>query len=285
MQQDSQNQLENNQIPPIHGKKDFKLAPFLSLDQFDHLGIEHVLTRTGNIKKNPIKYNKLAKGKVLISIFEPKFELEKLTTQMAWTKLGGTVLDLPNNNHNFENRMRFLVDTQPDFVALQSSDEYDCKKAFEYLPDFKWINCGDQNTPNPFLIIALLFQLQDRLEDISKLKIAFVGNLKTSQNCQSLVRLLQQYDTQLCFFAEVDEHISHMFGEGELAYNGQDIDQIDNSKNQFDAIFVVTAQNIRPIYKEDVIEYEKLEIKPDFLPNDENQMWVQMSILSLLMGI
>jgi aspartate carbamoyltransferase catalytic subunit len=314
-------------LPTIHGKRDFKLASFVSIDQLNELAIEHIMTRSGNIKKNPIKYNKLAKGKLMFSLFFTNSTRTRFCTETAWVRLGGTVITMDGTHttsvakgETREHTMAMFAGYQPDFIAMRSKKEFLPQQASLDYPDITWINCGDGSNEHPTQAMLDLFTLQEKFEDLSKLKIAFVGDVKHGRTIKSLAKVLNKFGSKMIFVAPESLHSAEEFNQIGIDYEARDINELAEVIAEVDVVYATRPQ-LERMTQEDQTKYSKglyqitsemmgntktlimhplpidSSILPEIHPELEsdprsiyfqqaaNGVWVRMAIFSLLMGI
>jgi aspartate carbamoyltransferase len=249
-------------LPDIHGKKDFKLASFVSIDQLNELAIEHIMTRAGNIKKNPIKYNKLAKGKLMYSLFFTNSTRTRFSTETAWVRLGGTVITMDGINttsiakgETREHTMAMFAGYQPEFIAMRSKKEFLPHLACTDYPDISWVNCGDGSNEHPTQAILDTFTLQERFPDLSKLKIGFVGDIKNGRTIKSLAKVLKIFGTNMTFIAPESLHAKEEFEQNGIEYNQVDIAELASVIGQFDVVYATRPQ-LERMSDDDKTKYE-----------------------------
>ena len=252
-QNNSQKYQIQQELPPIHGKKDFKLAPFLSVDQLNILGIEHIMTRANNIKKNPIKYNKLAKGKLMYSLFFKASTRTRFSTETAWAKLGGTVITMDGTSstsiskgETMEHTLKMFGGYNPDFVAIRSGDEFVPHFGYSLFPDIKWINCGDGSNEHPTQAMLDTFTLFEKFgEDLAKfkdLKIAFVGDIKHGRTIKSLAKVLNLFGAKMYFVAPESLHSKSEFETAGINYDQHDIENLQKIIQNVDVVYATRPQ-------------------------------------------
>jgi aspartate carbamoyltransferase catalytic subunit len=319
--------MQHFDLPPIHGKRDFKNNSFVSVDQLNQLGIEHIMTRAGNIKKNPLKYNKLAKGKLLYSLFFKSSTRTRFSTETAWMRLGGTTINLLGTSDSsiskgetMEHTLKMFGGYEPEFVAIRTDEEYVAHKGREMFPDISWINCGDGNNEHPTQAMLDIFTLFEKFDDLSKLKIAFVGDIRHGRTIKSLAKVLNIWGTKMTFVAPESLHNKEEFDELGISYDQRDITELNKIVNEVDVVYATRPQLERmsdfdkKLYSKGVYQItpeimkdskalimHPLPIDSSMLPeiNPEldsdprsiyfeqaaNGLWVRMSLFSLLMGI
>ena len=245
------------ELPLIHGKRDFKINSFLSVDQLNPLAIEHIMTRANNIKKNPIKYNKLAKGKLMYSLFFKASTRTRFSTETAWVKLGGTVITMDgtastsiSKGETLDHTLKMFVGYKPDFVAIRTAEEFIPHLGYALNQEISWINCGDGNNEHPTQAMLDLFTImskfEDRLDwklsDLKDLKIAFVGDIKHGRTIKSLAKVLNLFGTQMTFVAPDSLHAKDEFEQAGIQYNQADIKDLEAIIPTVDIVYATRPQ-------------------------------------------
>jgi aspartate carbamoyltransferase catalytic subunit len=314
-------------LPNIHSKRDFKGAPFISIDQLNLLAIEHIMTRASNVKNNPIKYNKLAKGKLMYSLFFKASTRTRFSTETAWARLGGTVITMDgtastsiSKGETMEHTLKMFAGYNPNFIAIRTEEELVPEQGYNLNPDIVWINCGDGNNEHPTQAMLDLFTLQEKFDDLSKLKIAFVGDIKHGRTIKSLAKVLHKFGSKMTFVAPQSLHSEEEFMEAGIDYIPRNIEELSEIIPQVDVVYATRPQ-LERMSKEDKTKYIDgvYQITPDMmkdhktllmhpLPIDSshlpeihpsldsdsrsiyfeqasNGLWARMAIFSLLMGI
>ena len=237
------------QPEPIHGKRDFKSNSLVTVDQLNQLGIEHIMTRAGNIKKNPVKYNKLAKGKLLYSLFFKSSTRTRFSTETAWMRLGGTTINLLGTSDSslskgetMEHTLKMFGSYQPEFIAIRTAEEFVALKGLEMFPEISWINCGDGNNEHPTQAMLDIFTLFEKFEDLSKVKIAFVGDIIHGRTIRSLAKVLNIFGAQMTFVAPDSLHDQKEFESLGIEYDKRDIKDLKEIASKVDVLYATRPQ-------------------------------------------
>ena len=316
-----------NQLPAIHRKTDFKLSSLVSVDQLNAQAIEHIFVRTRNIKDQPIKYNKLAKGKLMYSLFFTNSTRTRFSTETAWTRLGGTVITMDGagstsiaKGETIDHTLRMFAGYQPDFIALRSIEAFLPHFGCINYPEISWVNCGDGSNEHPTQAMLDLFTIKEKFDDISKVKIAFVGDMKYGRTIKSLAKVLNLYGTQMIFVAPDSLHAKDELEAAGVKYDARKIDQLSQIVQEVDIVYCCRPQIERMSdedskkYKDGVYQLDSKimgdskalimhplpinsatypEIHPEldsdprsiYFEQAANGLWTRMAIFTLLMGI
>lgn len=252
----SQSSFMNNYIlPDIHGKRDFKLSSLVSINQLNKLAVEHIITRATNIKKNPIKYNKLAKGKLMYTLFFANSTRTRFSTETAWVKLGGTIISMTDTantsiakGETLDHTLRMFTGYKPDFIAIRTKEEYVPHYGCSNFEDISWINCGDGNNEHPTQAMLDIFTIQENFakhfEDntTDQIKIAFVGDIKHGRTIKSLAKVLKMFNIQMTFVAPESLHCQTEIEAQDIVYNKRDITELEQVIAESDVIYCTRPQ-------------------------------------------
>jgi aspartate carbamoyltransferase catalytic subunit len=316
-----------DQLPVIHRKTDFKLSSLVSVDQLNAQAIEHIFVRTRNIKDQPIKYNKLAKGKIMYALFFTNSTRTRFSTETAWARLGGTVITMDGagstsiaKGETIDHTMRMFAGYEPDFIALRSSEAFLPHFGCVNYPEISWVNCGDGSNEHPTQAMLDLFTIKEKFDDISQVKIAFVGDMKYGRTIKSLAKVLNLYNVEMTFVAPGSLHAKEELEAAGIKYTARNIDELSQVVQEVDIVYCCRPQ-IERMSEEDKAKYEKgvyqLDLKtmgeskalimhplpinsatyPEIHPELDvdprsiyfeqaaNGLWTRMAIFTLLMGI
>ncbi len=252
----SQTSFQSNYtLPDIHGKRDFKLSSLVSVNQLNKLAVEHIITRATNIKKNPIKYNKLAKGKLMYTLFFANSTRTRFSTETAWTKLGGTIISMSDatstsvtKGETLDHTLRMFTGYCPDFIAIRTKEEFVAHYGCSNFEDISWINCGDGSNEHPTQAMLDIFTIQENFathfEDnkTAELKIAFVGDIKHGRTIKSLAKVLKMFNIQMTFVAPESLHAQAEIEVEGIVYDKKDITELAQVIAKSDVIYCTRPQ-------------------------------------------
>jgi aspartate carbamoyltransferase catalytic subunit len=319
--------ISSNKLPVIHRKTDFKLSSLVSVDQLNLQAIDHIFVRARNIKDQPIKYNKLAKGKVMYSLFFTNSTRTRFSTETAWIRLGGNYITMDGagstsiaKGETIDHTLKMFAGYEPDFIALRSSEAFLPHYGCINYPEISWVNCGDGSNEHPTQAMLDLFTIKEKFDDISKVKIAFVGDMKYGRTIKSLAKVLNLYGTQMNFVAPDSLHAKEELEAAGIKYDAHNIDELSEIVKNVDIVYCCRPQ-IERMSKEDSEKYKdgvyQLDLKtmgdskalimhplpinsatyPEIHPELDtdprsiyfqqaaNGLWTRMAIFTLLMGI
>jgi aspartate carbamoyltransferase catalytic subunit len=313
-------------LKTINTKNSFKDNSFVSIEQLTKEGVEILLERAGEIKENPTKFAKLAEGKILYSIFWAQSTRTRISTETAWLKLGGKQISVVGvgdssivKGETLDHTLRMYTGYNPDFIAIRSHVEKIPLYGALNFSHVSWVNCGDGSNEHPTQGVLDTFTLKEKFEDLSKLKIAFVGDIKHGRTIKSLVRILKMFGSEMSFVAPESLHAKEEIEKMGVAYKSYDINEIEKVAQEVDVVYATRPQLERmseedkKLYENGVYQlnkeslkgskalimhplpidnYSRPEISPD-LDNDpraiyfqeaSNGLYARMAIFSLLLG-
>ncbi len=319
--------ISKEQLPNIHRKTDFKFSSLVSVDQLNTQAIEHIFVRASNIKAQPIKYNKLAKGKIMYSLFFTNSTRTRFSTETAWARLGGTVITMDGagstsiaKGETIDHTLRMFAGYQPDFIALRSSEAFLPYFGCVNYPLISWVNCGDGSNEHPTQAMLDLFTIKEKFDDIGRVKIAFVGDMKYGRTIKSLAKVLNLYGAQMIFVAPDSLHAKDELEAAGITYIAKNIDELEKVVQEVDIVYCCRPQ-IERMSEQDIEKYKNgayqldkkmmgeskalimhplpinsstyPEIHPEldsdprsiYFEQAINGLWTRMAIFTLLMGI
>jgi aspartate carbamoyltransferase catalytic subunit len=316
-----------DKLPAIHRKTDFKLSSLVSVDQLNVQAISHIFVRARNIKDQPIKYNKLAKGKIMYSLFFSNSTRTRFSTETAWARLGGTVITMDGagstsiaKGETIGHTLKMFACYEPDFIAIRTPVMYLPHFGCVNYPEISWVNCGDGSNEHPTQAMLDLFTIKEKFDEIEKVKIAFVGDMKYGRTIKSLAKVLNLYGVEMTFVAPDSLHAKDELEAAGIKYNARNIDELAEVVKGVDIVYCCRPQ-IERMSKEDIEKYKdgvyQLDLKtmgdskalimhplpinsasyPEIHPELDNDpraiyfeqaangLWTRMAIFTLLMGI
>ncbi len=318
--------LSESKLKAINKKEDFKNNSLVSIEQLSKEGVEILLKRAKEIKQDPSNFKNLAEGKILYSIFWAQSTRTRISTETAWLRLGGKQISVVGmgdssivKGETLDHTLRMYTGYNPDFIAIRSHLEKIPLYGALNFSHVSWVNCGDGSNEHPTQGILDIFTLKEKFEDLSKLKIAFVGDIKHGRTIKSLVRILKMFGSEMTFVAPESLHAKEEIENMGVTYNGQNIDKLENVANQVDVIYATRPQLERmseedkKLYRDGVYQlnkenlkdskalimhplpidnYSKPEISPEldedprtiYFLEASNALYARMAIFSLLLG-
>lgn len=157
------------------------------------------------IEKNPKRYSKRCKSKILATLFYEPSTRTQLSFQTAMLRLGGSVIGFDNPNSSSVAKGENLKDTikivsgYADLIAIRHPYE-GAAKAASMFSRCSVINAGDGGHLHPTQTLVDLVTLKKEKKTLDNLKIGICGDLKYGRTVHSLVRAMLRYKNNSFIF-------------------------------------------------------------------------------------
>ena len=126
----------------------------VSIDDLDCTQVQKIFERAEKIKRNPSKYRKKLRGKILSNLFYEPSTRTSSSFHAAMSKLGGDVISINDVTYSSVAKGENLEDTvitmgnYSDVIVLRSKNAGDAQKAAN-VSSVPIINAGDGNGEHP----------------------------------------------------------------------------------------------------------------------------------------
>jgi aspartate carbamoyltransferase catalytic subunit len=228
---------------------DFYQNSFVSIDQLNPQTIQIILQRAKAIKASPKQWNNLAHNKLLYSLFFSQSTRTRVSTETAWIRLGGDVINVSGTEHistskgeSWEHTLAMFAGYQPDAIAIRNSLEFLPHTAAEKFPNISWVNCGDGSNEHPTQAMLDVFTISELVPDLKNLTIAFVGDIKHGRTVKSLAKTLQQFGSTMYFLSPSSLHAQDELEQAGITYNYRDISELTEILPHVDIIYATRPQ-------------------------------------------
>lgn len=150
---------------------------------------------------NPRAVYSHAQGLVLATLFIEPSTRTRLSTEAAMIRLGGHVISSSQNNSSMA-KGESLDDTlqtisqYSDIIALRTS--VSLKSVTDIIDQIETpiINCGTGAVAHPTQALIDLMTIQQNFDDLSKVRVLFLGDNENSRTVASLKELLPRYKAE-----------------------------------------------------------------------------------------
>ena len=167
----------------------------LSLDE-----IQLVLSTATKMKVDPPGH--LLKDKIIANCFFEPSTRTRLSFEAATYRLGGNALGFVSAESTSVKKGETLRDTMhmvsdyADLIVIRHPNEGSARFAAD-ISDKPVINAGDGANQHPTQTLTDLFTIQESQQQLEKLSIALVGDLKYGRTIHSLAQACAHYDIRL----------------------------------------------------------------------------------------
>lgn len=179
------------------------LKHIVTANDFDKNFISNIFSLADKIRSNPGKLDILG-GKVMATLFYEPSTRTRLSFESAMVKLGGSTISTENaaefssaaKGESLEDTIR-VVNSFTDVIVLRHFTEGASKIAAKYS-NVPIINAGDGKGEHPTQALLDLYTIFSKYsdkgsQDLPKLTIAMIGDLKNGRTIHSLAQLLSLY--------------------------------------------------------------------------------------------
>ena len=167
----------------------------VSIDDLDCTQVQKIFERAEKIKRNPSKYRKKLRGKILSNLFYEPSTRTSSSFHAAMSKLGGDVISINDVTYSSVAKGENLEDTvitmgnYSDVIVLRSKNAGDAQKAAN-VSSVPIINAGDGNGEHPTQTLLDLYTIWEKFGRIEDLTITFVGDIENGRTVHSLDKAL-----------------------------------------------------------------------------------------------
>tara|TARA_Y100000741_G_scaffold302177_1_gene243793 strand:- start:327 stop:1217 length:891 start_codon:yes stop_codon:yes gene_type:complete len=179
---------------------------------------------TQNIKDSWPNLEQIGQGKTVCLLFWEPSTRTKLSFEHAAKSLGFKVLDFSPasssiaKGETLEDTIKTLLALKVDGFIIRHPEDKISLKIEKFLPDdIFFINAGDGSYAHPSQALLDVYTMKEKCEDLSKLKVAAIGDIKHCRIIGSQMTLLNRLGcTDIQFYAPkelLDDNLSPSFRE------------------------------------------------------------------------
>lgn len=160
--------------------------------------IDELIATAKDILKNPKKYSKKCKGKLLATLFFEPSTRTRLSFETAMLRLGGQVISVSSASSSSASKGESVSDTAKvisnyaDIIAMRHFKEGAPFVASE-AGSIPVINAGDGGHCHPTQTLADLLTISRHRGSLHNFTIGFCGDLKYGRTVHSLINALSRY--------------------------------------------------------------------------------------------
>lgn len=177
-----------------------------------------------NIKDSWPNLEQIGQGKTVCLLFWEPSTRTKLSFEHAAKSLGFKVLDFSpasssiTKGETLEDTIKTLLALKVDGFIIRHPEDKISLKIEKLLPDdIFFINAGDGSYAHPSQALLDVYTMKEKCEDLSKLKVAAIGDIKHCRIIGSQMTLLNRLGcTDIQFYGPkelLDDNLSPSFSE------------------------------------------------------------------------
>ena len=160
--------------------------------------IENLISTAEDIIANPKKYNKVAEGKKIATLFYEPSTRTRLSFESAMIELGGSAIGFSDAQSSSVSKGESVADTVKviscfaDIIAMRHFKE-GAPKVASLNASIPVINAGDGGHNHPTQTLADLLTIKREKGTFDGLTVGFCGDLKFGRTVHSLIDALTRY--------------------------------------------------------------------------------------------
>ena len=160
--------------------------------------IENLISTAEDIIANPKKYNKVAEGKKIATLFYEPSTRTRLSFESAMIELGGSAIGFSDAQSSSVSKGESVADTVKviscfaDIIAMRHFKE-GAPKVASLNASIPVINAGDGGHNHPTQTLADLLTIKKEKGRLNNLTVGFCGDLKFGRTVHSLITALSRY--------------------------------------------------------------------------------------------
>jgi len=240
----------------------FEKRNIISMRDFTREEILHVLDVTGEMDKEPLKYNHALEGKILATLFFEPSTRTRLSFESAMLRLGGKVMGFADPGGTSAKKGESLADSikivesYADVIAMRHPVEGSARLASE-IANIPILNAGDGANQHPSQTFLDLFTIQQEKGTLEGLQVGFMGDLKYGRTVHSLALALSLFKCEMFFVSpkglEMPSDILEELGKKQVTI--REYENFEEAKGGLDILYVTRIQRER---FGDELDYDKV---------------------------
>ena len=170
----------------------------VSIDDLDCTQVQKIFESAEKIKRNPSKYRKKLRGKILSNLFYEPSTRTSSSFHAAMSKLGGDVISINEITYSSVAKGENLEDTivtmgnYSDIIVLRSKFAGDAQKAAN-VSTVPIINAGDGIGEHPTQTLLDLYTIWEKFGRTHNLTVTFIGDIQNGRTVKSLNKALEKW--------------------------------------------------------------------------------------------
>lgn len=228
-----------------------------SLDELDQ-----IMDLAERIKKNPVDYLDVCKGKLLATLFYEPSTRTRFSFEAAMLRLGGQVIGFSEPGSSSVSKGESLRDTirtvgsYSDIIAMRHPKEGapNFAEKYTYVP---LINAGDGGHQHPTQTLTDLFTIRESKGRLDDLTIGFCGDLKFGRTVHSLIKAMSFHrNVKFILISPKELQVPDYFKATVLEKNGLEYEEhirLEDVIDKLDILYMTRVQKERFFNEADYI--------------------------------
>jgi aspartate carbamoyltransferase catalytic subunit len=239
---------------------EFKGKSIISIRDMNREALLRILEISLKMKRGD--HQGLLEGRIMATLFFEPSTRTRLSFESAMRYMGGEVIGFTGIDYTSIKKGETLIDTirtvsgYCDVIVIRHPVEGAARIASE-VASVPVINAGDGANQHPTQTFLDLFTMSEFFEDLSAVRVGFLGDLKYGRTVHSLAYALSLFNAPMWFIAPEllkmpDDLMKEIRRNGSEA---RDINDLDNLHEGLDVLYVTRIQKER---FGDMQEYERV---------------------------
>lgn len=239
---------------------DFEGRSIVSIRDMDKGALLKIIEMSKEVKKGG--HTGFLSGKVLATLFFEPSTRTRLSFESAMGYMGGNVIGFSGTEYTSIKKGETLGDTIKtvsgycDVIVVRHPVEGAARLASE-VATVPIINAGDGANQHPTQTCLDLFTINELYDELSEVRVGFLGDLKYGRTVHSLAYALSLFKAPMWFIApdalKMPEYLVQ-----EITENGSEVCEVDDLEHLKDHLDVLYVTRIQKERFGDMQEYEKV---------------------------
>ncbi len=239
---------------------DFEGRSIVSIKDMDKGDLLKIIEMSKEVKKGG--HTGFLSGKVLATLFFEPSTRTRLSFESAMGYMGGNVIGFSGTEYTSIKKGETLGDTIKtvsgycDVIVVRHPVEGAARLASE-VATVPIINAGDGANQHPTQTCLDLFTINELYDELSEVRVGFLGDLKYGRTVHSLAYALSLFKAPMWFIAPEALKMPEYLVK-EITGNGSEVCEVDDLEHLKDHLDVLYVTRIQKERFGDMQEYEKV---------------------------
>ena len=231
--------------------------------------IESLISTAEDIIANPKKYNKVAEGKKIATLFYEPSTRTRLSFESAMIELGGNAIGFSDAQSSSVSKGESVADTVKviscfaDIIAMRHFKE-GAPKVASLNASIPVINAGDGGHNHPTQTLADLLTIKKEKGRLNNLTVGFCGDLKFGRTVHSLITALSRYENiNIVLISPEELKVPNYIKDEVLEANNisyKEVYDLEEVIGELDILYMTRVQKERFFNEQDYIRLKDVYI-------------------------
>ena len=256
----------------------------IGIDELSVEEIENLISTAEDIIANPKKYNKVAEGKKIATLFYEPSTRTRLSFESAMIELGGSAIGFSDAQSSSVSKGESVADTVKviscfaDIIAMRHFKE-GAPKVASLNASIPVINAGDGGHNHPTQTLADLLTIKKEKGRLNNLTVGFCGDLKFGRTVHSLITALSRYTSiNIVLISPEELKVPNYIKDEVLEANNisyKEVYDLEEVIGELDILYMTRVQKERFFNEQDYIRLKDVYIlTPAKLENAKSDLCI-----------